>query len=162
MARCPRHSLNTEWGVGGERACRQDPPVHGQPSAPRPSPPPGTPFTSMSALPQYRGEGWRRKPGLMRVDSTSEKLLRWKEENQVEKGLPITRNKEGLAGWRWRGAGKKGLLSLGARKGPICGLWTPCCPARLGAGSGQGPNHLEMGREVGFSIKINTFEFRLR
>lgn len=48
-----------------------------------PSPAPHqAPFPSMSASPQYHGEGWKRKPGLMRVYSTSEKL-RWDRKNQV-------------------------------------------------------------------------------
>lgn len=64
----------------------------------------------------------------------------------MEKGLPITRNKEGLLGWRGTEAGKEGLLSPGPQ-GASCGLWTPCCPARLGAGSGQGLSHLEMGEK---------------
>lgn len=147
-ARCPHHSLNTEWGVESERACGRAHLITASPAHPSPARPPGTPFTSISALPQYRSEGWRRIPGLMRVDSTSEKLLRWKKENQVEKNLPITRNKEGLVGCRWRGAGKKGPLSLGAKKGPICGLWTPRCPARLGAGSGQGQVFQRWGEKL--------------
>lgn len=123
-------------------------------------PPHQAPFPSMSASPQYHGEGWKRKPGLMRVYSTSEKL-RWERKNQVEKGLRITRNKEGLVGWRWKGTSQKGLLSLGARRGPIGGCGLPA----VQPGWGQGVAWAEPprdGREVGFSTKINTFEFRLR
>lgn len=46
------------------------------------------------------------------------------------------------------GAGKKGLLSPGLRKGPTGGCGLPSCPARLGAASGHGPNHLEMAEKL--------------
>ena len=42
----------------------------------------GHPFQSGSASPRYHGEGWRRKPGLMQVYSTSEKLS-WEKEKPV-------------------------------------------------------------------------------
>lgn len=42
----------------------------------------GHPFPSGSASPRYHGEGWRRKPGLMQVYSTSEKLS-WEKEKPV-------------------------------------------------------------------------------
>lgn len=84
-------------GCGGREGVQPRPICSWPAQCPYPAQPPGTPFTS-----QYRGEGWRRKPGLMRVYSTSEKLLRWEKENQVEKGLPITRNK---GDW-WAGGGE--------------------------------------------------------
>lgn len=65
--------------------------------------------------------------------STSEKLLRWEKESQVEKGLPITRSEEGLVGWRWSGAGKKGLLSLGVRRAHLRAV-DALLLARLGQG----------------------------
>lgn len=41
-------------------------------------------------------------------------------------------------GGRGRGAGKKGLLGLGAREGPICGLWPPAVQPGWGQGEATG------------------------
>lgn len=69
---------------------------------------------------------------------------------EKEPGLerpPITgsRGTGGLKGDRGQ---QEGLPCLGVRREPTCGLWTPCCPARLGAGSGHGLSHLEMGEKL--------------
>lgn len=53
--RCPHNSLNTEWGVESERACKQGPPVHGQPRAPLPNPTTRHPFhiyVSVTSVPR--------------------------------------------------------------------------------------------------------------
>lgn len=83
----------------------------------------------------------------MRVCSTSEKLLTWEKENQVEKGLPITGSEEGLVGWRWRGAGKKGLLSLGVRRAHLRAV-DALLSSQAGAGGDHGPSHLMMGEKL--------------
>lgn len=49
------NSLNTEWGVESERACKQGPPVRGQPRAPLPSPTTRHPFhiyVSVTSVPR--------------------------------------------------------------------------------------------------------------
>lgn len=83
----------------------------------------------------------------MRVCSTSEKLLRWEKESQVEKGLPITRSEEGLVGWRWRGAGKKGLLSLRVSRAHLRAV-DARLSSQAGGRSNHGPSHLTMGEKL--------------
>ena len=136
---CPHHSPQSGvWGARGRARLSRTSPAHPQPY-PRPS------FTSVSALPRHAARAGRRTPGFMRVCSTSEKLLRWEKENQVKKGPPITRDKRDWWAGGGEGLARRGFLGLGVGRGPIGGLWTPCCLARLGAGSGHGPSHLVMG-----------------
>lgn len=103
---------------------------------------------SVTSVPLARG--WRRNQRLMQVYSTSEKLS-WEKEASL--GFLITRDKEGLVGWRWREPARRGFWSPGLRKGPTGGCGLPSCPARLGAAVATG-EPLEMAeRESWFQYK---------
>lgn len=119
------------------------------PAAP-PRRPPGTPSASVSASPRYHGVGRGKKPGLMRGYTAPQRSYRVGEgEPSLERPPHHQKQRDWWAGGG--GAGKKGLLSLGARRGPMCGQWTPCRPARpvgAGVGSGHPPSHLEMGERL--------------
>lgn len=126
------------WGVRGRARLSEASPAH-------PSRPQALSHLCRRGLGTQRGRG--RTPGLMRVCSTSETLLRWEKENQVERGPPSpeTRGTGGLEverGWQ-EGAFRAWGWGGGHR-------WTvdSLLSGQAGTGSGHGPSHLVMGEKL--------------
>lgn len=83
----------------------------------------------------------------MRVCSTSETLLRWEKENQVEKGSPITRDKRDWWAGGGEGLARRGFQSLGVGRGHRWAV-DSLLSSQAGAGSGRGLNYLVMGEKL--------------
>lgn len=80
----------------------------------------------------------------MQVYSTSEAEL---GEREASLGFLITRDKEGLVGWRWRGR-QEGASEPGAEERAHWGLWAPLLSSQAGGSGGHGPRPLEMAEKL--------------
>lgn len=104
-----------------------------------------------------------------RVNARVQHLREATEMGEREPSLerpPHHQKQEGLVGWRWRGW-QEGASEPGGEEGVHVWAVDSLLSSQVGGGAGGGREWPQAepprdGREVGFSTKINIFEFCLR
>lgn len=162
--RCPHRPVNTE-GCGEQHEGMRAGPTCSR-SAQRSPPRPTTrhPFhicVNVTSVPRC---GVQKET---RVNARVQHLREATEMEEREPSLerpPHHQKQGGLVGWRWRGR-QEGASEPGGEKGAHLWAVGSLLSSQVGGGGGRAWPRAEPprdGREVGFSTKINIFEFCLR
>ena len=147
--------LSTEWGVGSEG---QSPPVQDQPRTP-PALPQALVHICVSVT-SARSEGREEDTRVNACVQHLREATEMGEREPSQERTPHHQRQEGLVGWRWRGAGKKGLSGPGGGEGAH--RWAVDSLLSSQARGREWPWAKPPGDGRGFNIKINIFEFHLR